>query len=117
MLPSFKKFKGALSETGESTNFIKANLILEGSPDDIKKSIVQQVEVPDLIHKQVSNSIFAQMFDSVKLINSIVNKSAERSIWIDARTAKITTKQEGVTLALFIAYYGRGEGAEIARAF
>jgi hypothetical protein len=36
---------------------------------------------------------------------------------VDVRSAKVKAKETGVTLALFIAYFGSGKAAEIARAF
>ena len=108
---------GASANPEEQIIFIKAHLILEGSPDNIEHAITQEVEVPDLIHKQESNPIFAQFFDSVKELNAKDKEGEQRSIWVDVRSAKVKAKETGVTLALFIAYYGSGKGSEIARAF
>ena len=61
-----EKKEGAFANPQEQINFIKAHLILEGSPDNIKWAIIQEVWVPDFILKQISKPIFAQIFDSVK---------------------------------------------------
>ena len=78
---------------------------------------MQKVEVPDLIYKQVSNPIHAEFFDSVKEINAKEKSTDQRIIWVDVRSAKVSAKEIGVALALFIAYYGSGKAAEIARGF
>ena len=71
-----------------------------------------------MINQQLNNPIFAQFFDSVADLNAKEKKDSEqRSIWVDARSAKVKAKETGVTLALFIAYFGTGKGVEIARAF
>ena len=101
----------------EQLTFITAHLILEGSPDSLDTAIIQEVEVPDLILAQFDNPVFSVFFDSVKSINEKEKDGERRNIWVDARQAKIKTKETAVTLALFIAYYGSGKGAEIARAF
>lgn len=69
-----------------------------------------------MILKQLTNPLFAQFFDSVADLNA-KEKSEQRSIWVDVRSAKVKAKETGVTLALFIAYYGSGKADEIARAF
>ena len=112
------KFDGfASTNPEEQINFIKAHLIIEGSPDNIEKAILQKVEVPDLIYKQVTNPIFAEFFDSVKEINAKEKSTDQRIIWIDVRSVKVNTKEIGVKLALVIAFYGSGKAAEIAHAF
>ena len=63
MLASETKYEKSFANTEESINFIKAYLILEGSPDNIKEAVIQVVEVPDIIYKQLPNPIFAAMFD------------------------------------------------------
>ncbi len=42
--------KEASSRGNENFNLIKAYLILDGSPDDIDHSIIEEIDVPEIIH-------------------------------------------------------------------
>ena len=101
----------------EQFNLIEAHLIVEGSPDDIEHSVIELVDVPDIIHDQVSNTLFSRFFESVKELNSKEINIKQRNIWVDVRSEKVKSKENGVALALFIACYGSGKETEIARAF
>ena len=116
-MEKIEQVEGAQVNPEEQINFIKAHLILEGSSANLDQAIIQEVDVPDFILKQVSNSIFAQFFASVSDLNEKEKGSEQRSIWVDVTSAKIKSKETGITLALLISYYGSGKSSEIARAF